>query len=155
MICQITELLFYSSRQRTWKWTGSFPIYFDDENTVDCDQSLSVWIYNAFDQHRERTAFMLWESGKSLGCGGSECRCDVSGVWRSQHLRGWAFNTRTPLSIERGRNCLVRDEVPPLNQEAVKVRIFQNNTEISQWLCRHASTLHYSTQHFEAISLCS
>jgi len=102
MIRRITDIIFYSSRQRTWKWTKSFPIYFDEESTVDYAQRLSVWIYNTFDQHREKTAFMLWESGKFLSRGGAECRCGVCGVWRSQHLRGWAFNTRTPLSIERG-----------------------------------------------------
>lgn len=59
---------------------------------------------------------------------------NVCGGWRSQHLRGWAFNTRTPLSVERGGNILSVMNYRLPNHVTVKVWIFQNNTYSSKWL---------------------
>jgi hypothetical protein len=53
---------------------------------------------------------------------------NVCGGWRSQHLRGWAFNTRTPLSVERGGSILSVMNYCPPDHVTVKVWIFQNNT---------------------------
>lgn len=112
MFRQITELLFYSSKQRTWKFTGRFLNIFwwrkccrlrPKDVCSDLQCLWSTQSNNGIHAARKRQTFKVVV--------GSECRCDICGVWRSQHLRGWAFNTRTPLSIERGWNRLVRDEV--------------------------------------------